>query len=176
MNRISGVVTGTVTDLDDPQGEGRVQVQFHWLSDTERSSWAPIATPLAGPQRGQFFMPEIDDEVLVAFQHGDFAHPYVIGFLWNGVDAPPETDTKMRIIKTPGGHELRFEDQEGAKKIVIKSSGRHEITLDDSPSAQSVTIKTFVGQSIVLDDKLQSIKIQGGGRTIAMVGGVITMS
>lgn len=176
MNRIPGVVTGTVIDLDDPQGEGRVQVQFQWLSESERSSWAPIATPLAGPQRGQFFMPEIDDEVLVAFLHGNFDHPYVIGFLWNGVDTPPETDTQMRIIKTPGGHELRFEDQDAAKKIVIKSSSGHEITLDDSPAGQNVKIETSLGQRIVLDDKLQSIEIHGGGRTIGIVGGVITMS
>ena len=121
-------------------------------------------------------MPEVDDEVLIAFAHGHFDHPYVIGFLWNGVDTPPETDTQMRVIKTPGDHELRFEDQPGAKKIVIRSSSGHEITLDDSPTGQSVSISTAVGLSIVLDDKLQSIELKGGGRTLSMVGGMITMS
>ena len=86
MRRFPGVVTGIVKSLDDPEKQGRIELHFPWLADGPRSSWAPVASPLAGKERGQFFMPEIDDEVLVAFEHGDFAHPFILGFLWNGVE------------------------------------------------------------------------------------------
>lgn len=195
MIRFPGVVTGIVKSLDDPQGQGRIQVLFPWLSDTQRSAWAPVAAPMAGPSRGQFFMPEIDDEVLVAFEHGSFEHPFILGFLWNGVDKPPETTNQNRIIKTPGGHELRFEDKDGEQKVIVKSNGGHQITLDDSsdaPSitiktskdhslvlddqAQSITVKTSQGQSLALDDQGQSIELKGGGRTLKLEGGKVQIS
>src|SRR5881397_3606107 len=106
MVRHPGVVTALVKEIDK---KGRLKLEFKWLTkDGHRSAWAPVAAALAGKQRGAFFMPEVDDEVLVAFEHGDFDHPFVVGFLWNGVDTPPETTNKNRVIKTPGGHELRF--------------------------------------------------------------------
>jgi uncharacterized protein involved in type VI secretion and phage assembly len=140
--------------LKDPDGQGRVELQFPWLSDSLRSYWAPVAAPLAGKQRGVFFMPEIDDEVLVAFEHGSFDHPYIVGFLWNGVDMPPETDSQNRVIMTPGGHTLRFEDG-NEKKIVLKSSS---------------------GQTITLDDTENSITLEGGGRILKMSNGVVQIS
>ena len=103
MKRHPGVVVATVKSLDDPRGEGRIQIEFPWLPDITEHPWAPIAAPLAGGERGMFFMPEPKDEVLVAFEHGDFDHPFVVGFLWNGVDRPPESDTHNRVIVTPGG-------------------------------------------------------------------------
>lgn len=171
MKSNSGVAIGVVTSVDDPEGQGRIQLLFPWLSETQQSMWAPVAAPMAGNARGQFFMPEVDDEVLVGFEHGDFAHPFVLGFLWNGVDVPPETTNKNRVIKTPGGHQLRFEDKDGEKKVILKSDGGHQIEIDDS--AQTVTVKTSGAQSIVLDDSAQSIKLQGGGRIIEMSSGTI---
>ena len=70
-------------------------MKFPKLSSSLESAWAPVAAPLAGKQRGAFFMPELGDEVLVAFEDGSFDSPYIIGFLWNGVDMPPETDRKI---------------------------------------------------------------------------------
>src|SRR3972149_536693 len=87
---ISGVVPGIVTNNQDPDGLGRVKIKFPWLSDDNETDWVRIATLMAGGQRGGFFLPEVGDEVLVAFEHGDINHPYVIGALWNGVDKPPE--------------------------------------------------------------------------------------
>ena len=121
-------------------------------------------------------MPEIDDEVLVAFEHGDFEHPFIVGFLWNGEDVPPETTNKNRIIKTPGGHQLRFEDEDGQQKIIVKTNGGHQITLDDSASAQSIKVQTNQGQSLTLDDKTQSIELKGGGRTLKMIGGAVQIA
>src|SRR5262249_18783872 len=128
------------------------------LSESLRSWWAPVAAPLAGKNRGAFFMPEVDDEVLVAFEHGDFDHPFIIGFLWNGDDTPPETTNKNKIIKTPGGHQLRFEDKDGEKKIIIKSDGGHEIELLDTPPA-SVKITSAGGNQVEIIDEPPTINI-----------------
>jgi uncharacterized protein involved in type VI secretion and phage assembly len=175
MKRYPGVVTGIVKNLNDPDGQGRIELQFPWLSDSVRSSWAPVASALAGKERGAFFMPEIDDEVLVAFEHGDVNHPFIVGFLWNGVDTPPETTNQNRVIKTPGGHQLRFEDTDGAKKVVLKSNGGHHVEIDDS--AETITIKTnFGNQFIVLNDASNSVTVRGGGRRVDMIGGQIKMT
>ena len=97
-------------------------------------------------------MPEVDDEVLVAFEHGSFEHPYVVGHLWNGKDLPPEADSSNRVIVTPGGHTLRFEDGGGGKKVILKSSA---------------------GQTITLDDSEGSITLEGGGRILKMSNGLV---
>jgi uncharacterized protein involved in type VI secretion and phage assembly len=170
-----GVVIGLVRSVDDPDGVGRLQVEFPWLPGSVVSAWAPIAAPMSGRLRGMFFSPEVDDEVLVAFEHGDFDHPFVVGFLWNGVDLPPETDRTNRVIVTPGGHTMRFEDG-SHKRVVIKSNGGHQIVLDDGPGAQKIQIQSTAGQSITIDDQQQSIQLQGGGRILAMIGGQVQIT
>lgn len=172
MKRYPGVVTALVKEIDD---QGRLKLEFQWLTkEAHRSAWAPVAAALAGKQRGAFFMPEIDDEVLVAFEHGDFDHPFVVGFLWNGVDTPPESDTSNRVIKTPGGHELRFEDGE-VKKVIVKSNGGHQVEIDDA--AQSITVKTNSGnQSLVLNDTSGSVELRGGGRSVKLQSGTVEIS
>src|SRR6476661_3697115 len=112
MSGPRGVVIGLVKDVDDPLGEGRVRISFPWLSD-ELSGWAPIAAPMAGEKRGYYYLPEIDDEALIAFEHGDVDHPFVIGFLHNGVDVPPDDgiDKHVRRIKSVSGHVLDLDDR-----------------------------------------------------------------
>jgi uncharacterized protein involved in type VI secretion and phage assembly len=146
-NSISGVVTALVTDVNDPEGEGRVLLRFPWMPGEIRSAWAPIAAPMAGPGRGFFFSPEVDDEVLVAFEHNEFDHPFVIGFLWNGADRPPEYDRQNRVCITPGGHSIRFEDGD-PKRVIIRSNGGLSITLDDSSG--SIQLST-AGRTIRMD-------------------------
>jgi len=89
---LSGVMVAIVTNNKDPDGMGRVKLKLPWLSDDYESDWARIATLMAGPERGVYFLPEVDDEVLIAFEHGDIRRPMVLGCLWNGVDAPPITN------------------------------------------------------------------------------------
>jgi phage baseplate assembly protein V len=149
-----GVMIGLVKSVEDPAGQGRVQLTFPTMGGVT-SAWAPVASELAGNDRGAWFMPELNDEVLVAFDHGEFDHPYVLGFLWNGNDKPPDTEVKNRIIKTPGGHQLRFEDKDGAKKVILKTDG---------------------GLAITMDDAQQSIEIKGGGRTLLMKAGQLKIS
>lgn len=161
MGKINGVVVGIVKSLKDEQNLGRVQVYFPWLSETNKSYWARIATLMAGAKRGSWFMPEIDDEVLVAFEHGDTQHPYIVGFLWNGVDKPPNQDinTSVRRIKTVSGHVIEFDDRNGNEDITIRTQGGHKIEMKDAAPA-SVTITTNGGQTIELDDQpIANIKI-----------------
>src|SRR5439155_18611427 len=71
VGRITGVVIGVVTNNKDEEGRGWVHVRFLWLSEVDESNWARIAAPMAGKERGMYFLPEVNDEVLVAFEHGD---------------------------------------------------------------------------------------------------------
>jgi len=110
MNKVIGVVTGQVINVLDPAGEGRVQVTLHDLPGGNEAYWAPVARTMAGNDRGTWLMPELGDEVLVAFLNGDVQHPYVVGFLWNGADKPPRTDNKVRVIRSLNGHEIEITD------------------------------------------------------------------
>jgi uncharacterized protein involved in type VI secretion and phage assembly len=157
MRRQSGVVIGIVKSLDDPREEGRIQVEYPWLGEGQRSGWAPVAVPLSGGGRGMYFMPEPEDEVLVAFEHGDFNHPFIVGFLWNGQDSPPESDRKNRVIVTPGGHTLRFEDDEAAKKVIIQSDGGQRVELKDQPA--TITVETSNGNKIEITDTPAGVAI-----------------
>jgi uncharacterized protein involved in type VI secretion and phage assembly len=172
--KIQGVAIGIVQDLNDPRGEGRIRLKYPWMQDAPSSSYAPVAAPMAGAKRGAFLMPEPGDEVLVSFDHGDMDHPYIVGFLWNGSDKPPESDRKNRVILTPGGHTIRFEDGDN-KKLIVRSSSGHEILLDDS-SGNEISITSKGGQSIVLDDNAQSITLRGGGRSLALAGGQVQIA
>jgi hypothetical protein len=121
------------------------------MDPPQTSHWAPIASLLSGKKRGARFMPEKDDEALIAFDRGHFEHPYVVGFLWNGVDESPDDVKYNRLVVTPGGHELRFEDKEGDRRVVIKTSTGHTLTLDDKD--KSVTLKTKEGHELEMLDK-----------------------
>jgi uncharacterized protein involved in type VI secretion and phage assembly len=108
--RIPGIVVAKVTAVQDPANQGRVQVQFPWLDDNLQSTWASMIAPFAGGDRGIFFMPEVGDEVAVGFEHGDFAHAYVLGAMWNGQAASPSQDPRQRMIRSKNGHTIRFVD------------------------------------------------------------------
>ncbi len=145
-NRIYGVVVGVVTNNQDPDKMGRVKVKFPWLSDSDESYWARLATPMAGKDRGIYFLPEVDDEVLVAFEHGDVRFPYVLGALWNGQDQdkPPEQNSdgknNIRMIKSRSGHIIRLNDEEGKETIeIIDKSGKNSIAIDTTNNAITIT-------------------------------------
>jgi phage baseplate assembly protein V len=109
-DRISGIVIGKVVNVVDPQNQGRVQVTFPWLDEALQSTWASMVSPFAGADRGVYFMPELNDEVIVAFEHGHFDHAFVLGATWNGTAAPPSPDPRQRIIRSKNGHTIRFVD------------------------------------------------------------------
>jgi uncharacterized protein involved in type VI secretion and phage assembly len=149
--RIVGVVVGIVTNNKDPEGMGRVKVRFPWLSGNNESTWARIATTMAGKKRGTYFLPEVEDEVLVAFEHGDIDFPYIIGALWNGKDEPPETNSdgenNTRLIVSRSGHTIRLDDTKGNEKIeIIDASGKNTIVVDTKK--HSITINADADISI----------------------------
>jgi len=141
-----GIAIGLVTNTKDPKGLGRVKVKFPWLADTEESTWARVARP-----QGLFCLPEINDEVLVAFEHGDIHYPYVLGTLWNGRDKPPTQNGGMvgsdgkvnqRIIRSRSGHEIILDDSSGKEKIIVRDKTRgNQIVIDSAQNAMSIKAK-----------------------------------
>jgi uncharacterized protein involved in type VI secretion and phage assembly len=130
---VNGVSVGVVTSTDDPQGLGRVKVRLPMLSHCVETAWARIASPWAGQRRGSYLLPEVDDEVLVAFRHGDLSQPYVVGFLWNEKDPPPEPSPSLnrRELRSKKDHLLVFDDTDQHEQVTVKSGGGLELTLDD---------------------------------------------
>src|SRR2546421_494732 len=104
------ITTATVIDNKDTTGEMRVQVRIPWFPDAE--PWVRVAVLMSGRERGTFFIPQENDEVLLAFNLGDIRESYVIGSVWNGVDKPPFTNSddavSKRLIRTPKGLEILF--------------------------------------------------------------------
>jgi uncharacterized protein involved in type VI secretion and phage assembly len=127
---VHGVVVALVTDVDDPDAAGRVKVSFPWLSEEYESWWARVAQLGAGDQRGAVWLPEVNDEVLVAFEHGDTRRPYVVGSLYNGVDLPRLGDglvdaatgaVKRRGFVSKAGHRLVFLDDDAKSGTALVS-------------------------------------------------------
>jgi uncharacterized protein involved in type VI secretion and phage assembly len=144
--RLFGVVVGTVTNNQDPDGLGRVKVKFPWLSDQDESTWARLAVPMAGNGRGTYFLPEVDDEVLVAFEQGDPRFPYVLGALWNGKDKPPmdneDGENNVRMIQSRSGHKIRLNDKAGEETIEISDkNGENKLVIDIANNAITLTSK-----------------------------------
>jgi uncharacterized protein involved in type VI secretion and phage assembly len=143
VQRANGIVIGVVIDLDDPDALGRVRVRFPHLDDAS-STWARLAAPMAGKGRGLFLRPEKDDEVLVAFEHGDPRRPYVLGALWSKPDAPPSDDGKpvdnnWRFLRSRSGHLLKFDDTSGAERIeIVGKGGKQQIVIDASGDRISI--------------------------------------
>jgi type VI secretion system secreted protein VgrG len=152
-NRMSGVVSARVVDHNDPRRMGRIQIKYDWMEDA-RTAWARMTTPSAGGGRGFMFMPEIGDEVLVAFEHGDPERPYIIGALWNGVDGAPSQGfwdgEGLQAVGSNGAQVAADIARNDIKRIVTKSGNR--IQLVDVGGKESIVISTPGGQMIQLID------------------------
>lgn len=162
-NKISGVIVGAVVDNKDPANLGRVRLKFSYLNRTHETSWARVATLMAGNSMGTYFTPEVGDEVLVAFSEGDIRSPYVIGFLWNAKNPPPTTNqtgtNDKRLIKSRSGHQILLNDEKGKETLEIHSKAGHRIILDDSTGKEQIIIRDKSGNSIILDSNANSISI-----------------
>lgn len=168
MTQKAGVVTAFVHKVDAKQG--RVKVEYRSIEDKLYSTWAPIAAPMSGKKRGALFMPEEGDECLVAFHDGNFDHPYVVGFLWNGDQVSHETEAYHRTLVTPGGHELRFEDKDQDTRIILRSNSKHELKFEDKASGPQVSLKSHGGREVLLDDKpgFGKIEITSGQHKVTL--------
>jgi uncharacterized protein involved in type VI secretion and phage assembly len=152
-----GVYVALVTDVRDPDGLGRVKLRLPWAPDSDSGTyeaWARVATLMAGNKRGSWFIPDTGDEVLVAFEGCDPRRPYVIGGLWNGTDAPPESmdgggrNTK-KVIRSRNGVKVTLDDEDGREQLIIETPGGQKITLKDGPG--SIEAVDSSGNSLKLD-------------------------
>lgn len=179
---VDGVVVGIVTNINDPDKLGRVKVKFPTLDDNQESTWARLATPGAGSGRGFFSLPEVNDEVLVAFECGDMSRPYVVGGLWNGKDRPPAEVVQAnkvgsRVLKTRIGHLIELQDDGGGGNgfIALKTKDGHEIVVSDTD--KSVTITSQGGNTIAISDTGRSISLSSKGKIeLEGPGGKLTIS
>ncbi|MFX3632994.1 MAG: phage baseplate assembly protein V [Candidatus Pristimantibacillus sp.] len=166
-DQLSGVWNAIVTDNKDPKKLGRVKVKFPLREGELQTDWIRIATLMGGKSMGTLFIPEVNDEVLVAFLMGRLDSPIVIGSLWNDQDKPPTPHEKndIRQIKTRSGHEITFQDSADDGKITIKTNKGHLIELEDKTSTINIETK----------DKAQSIEMTGGSSgTVTVKSGTTT--
>jgi uncharacterized protein involved in type VI secretion and phage assembly len=164
--RFYGVVLGTVLDNHElGSGEltiGRVQVSYPGLSENISSGWAPCVRPMAGAGTGFYALPEKGEQVLVAFEHGNLARPYVIGSLWNAQARPPTDNSNgrndKRVIKSRAGHTITFDDTAGRGRLVIEDSQGSTIALDATDG--SITISAKKDLTITAGG---TVRLEGGG-------------
>ncbi|HYH84236.1 MAG TPA: phage baseplate assembly protein V [Pyrinomonadaceae bacterium] len=182
--QVNGIIIGLVTDLNDPEKLGRVKVKYPTLADQE-SDWARLVTPMAGKDRGQFFRPEVGDEVLVAFELGDVRRPYVLGSLWSQTDTPPDEGVQsakndIRVIKSRSAHLLIFDDTQGKEKIeIIASDGKRKVVLDSANQKIQVTcdsgdVEVKAGSGTVKVDAT-TVEIKASGNMTLQASGTMTI-
>lgn len=158
--RVFGVAVAQVIDNIDALSLGRVQVSLPWLPDVD--PWARVAVLSAGSERGTWFIPQVGDEVLVAFEQGDVRSPYVIGSLWNATDKPPAdspTDSiGRRIIKTPAGHDIELDDVK--QSITITSSTDQKVTI----TPDKIELSAGDGASVVTLETAGTITLKAAAK------------
>ena len=156
-NRLYGAYPAQVIDIKDPDGQGRVKIKLPWSPDQGGGSyqvWARLAVPMAGNNRGTWLVPDPNDEVLVVFEGGDPRRPYVVGMLWNGRDAPPETmdgagNNFKKTIRSRNGVEIVIDDTDGSESLTFTTPGGQTVTLKDGPA--SIELSDSNGNDVKLD-------------------------
>ena len=180
-----GVYPAIVVDVGDPDGQGRVKVTLPWAADTGGSryeAWARLATMMGGSNRGSWFVPAVTDEVLVTFEGGDTRRPYVIGGLWNGSDAPPQSmdangRNDKKVLRSRNGVKVTLDDTDGQETFIAETPGGQKITLKDGPGAVEVVDSN--GNSLKLDASgitvIASAKVTVNASLISVSAGMVTV-
>jgi uncharacterized protein involved in type VI secretion and phage assembly len=158
-----GVFPALVSDIKDPDRQGRVKITLPWSPDTAGSryeTWARVATLMGGKNRGSWFIPDVNDEVLIVFEGGDPRRPYVIGGLWNGSDSPPDSmddagKNNRRVIRSRNGVKLTMDDTDGQEKFML-----------ETPGGQKITMKDGAGSVEIVDSNGNSLKLESSGITV----------
>ncbi|KAA3661185.1 MAG: type IV secretion protein Rhs [Chloroflexi bacterium] len=161
--RYYGVFPAQVTDISDPDRQGRVKVTLPWSPDNSGAGydvWARMATLMAGNNRGSWFIPDVNDEVLIVFEAGDPRRPYVVGMLWNGQDAPPESvgsggENNIKSIRSRNGVKITLDDSSGQEQMTLETPGGQRIALKDGP-----------GGVEIIDSNGNSVKLETSGITV----------
>jgi uncharacterized protein involved in type VI secretion and phage assembly len=180
-----GCYPALVSDIKDPDGQGRVKVTLPWAPDmgsAKYEAWARLATLMGGNNRGSWFVPDVNDEVLIVFEGGDTRRPYVVGGLWNGSDKPPESmdgsgNNYKKIIRSRNGVKVTLDDQDGQEKFICETPGGQKVTLKDGPGA--VEIVDSNGNSIKLESSgvtvTASAKVTVNASQVAVSAGMVTV-
>jgi phage baseplate assembly protein V len=149
--RFYGVAEALVAEVRDPEKECRVKLRLPWFDSKEVTGWCRIANLFAGNGYGSTWTPELEDEVLVAFIHGDLRFPVVLGGLYNGKDKPPRArtaNTNQKTLRTKAGHEVLLDDSSSSLGVEVITSAGHRLRLDDVKNQISLEISG--GPSIVM--------------------------
>lgn len=184
-NRLVGVYPALVTDIVDPDQQGRVRVRIPGLVDQGAGyeTWARLATLMAGGDRGTWFIPDVNDEVLVAFEAGNPSRPVVVGSLWNGQDAPPEQmdgagNNYLKTILSRQGVRITLDDSDGDVKLRLETPGGQKVVLKDAPS--SIEISDASGNSVKLEPSGITItaaaKVTVNASTVEVSAGMVTVN
>jgi phage protein D len=181
----AGLVIGVVTDNNDPQKQGRVKVKFPWFAGDVDSDWVRVVILGGGAERGIAFLPEINDEVLLGFELGDFNHPYVLGGLWNGQDKPPAGKgsylvsggkVQERVIRSRNGHKITLDDSDGGGGVTVEDKNGNVIKLDSAANSLTIDVK---GDATLKAQKNLTLEAQGQiqikGMNVAVDGGAGTV-
>ncbi|MBD2233299.1 phage baseplate assembly protein V [Phormidium tenue] len=173
--RFYGVAIGVVTSNKDPDHLARVKVKFPWLSGTDESHWARVLTPMAGKERGFYCLPEVGDEVLVAFDQGQAELPYILGGLWSQAQLPPETnqndENNQRLFKSRSGLLVQLDDTKGSERITVQDkNGKNKIVIDAAGNEITITSEgdlTLQAQgNITLKSAKGDIALEGKNVTV----------
>ncbi len=165
MSQLNGVFPAIVIDNVDPDKGGRIKVRLPQVEVPGQEvyeAWARIATVMAGTNRSAWFIPDPNDEVLVAFEAGDTRRPIVIGGLWNGTDAPPETtdsNNSGKLLRSRTGLTVTLDDQSGRERFIVETPGGQRITLRDGQG--SIEIADRSGNSVILETRGIMVKARG---------------
>ncbi|KAI5912932.1 phage baseplate assembly protein V [Thauera sp. 2A1] len=173
-----------VVDINDPESRDRVQVRLYAFDDVDGQDaplWARVVCPFAGADRGAFFMPDVDDEVLVVFVQGDPRHPLVVGGLWNGANAAPASlsggTNQYKCIRSKNGVVVTLDDQQGQEKLVLETPAGQKLTLSDGPG--KVRIEDSNGNSVVLESSGITItaaaQVKVDAANVKVTAGMVTV-
>jgi uncharacterized protein involved in type VI secretion and phage assembly len=153
-SRYFGLYPAFVSDIVDPDRLGRIEVRLPWLGadgDGVRA-WATLLTPYAGDGQGLEILPEVDSQVVVAFEAGDLRRPYIVGACWNGQASLPEAPARpnnKRLLKTRAGSLLEFDDSSGSARVTLSLASGSKLVLDDG--AQEVKLVHQNGCTLKMD-------------------------
>jgi uncharacterized protein involved in type VI secretion and phage assembly len=181
-----GVFPALVSDLKDPDGQGRVKVTLPWAPDPsggQYEAWARLATLMGGNNRGTWFIPDVGDEVLVGFEAGDPRRPYVLGGMWNGKDSPPDSiDTaaknERKLIRSRNGIKVTLEDKDGQERLQLETPGGQKVILKDGPG--TIEIDDSNGNTIKLETAgitvTSSAKVTVNASTAEITASMLTVN
>ncbi|MCP2342442.1 VgrG-related protein [Actinomadura rupiterrae] len=165
--RMDGVVIAIVTDVQDPRRQGRVRLRFPWLDDKYVSDWARVVQ-FGGRGGGSLIMPEVNDEVLVAFDRGALDHPYVLGGLYNGVDKPPRYE-RLPLVGAGGKVNWRaLASRSGQRIEMLDAPGKRGVTVSSGDDRMSVELNELGTRVKVHSDGTVEIR---GARGVTVDGG-----